>query len=807
MFSVKSFLRGWFSVVFLAALPVSAQIDDNIARIALSPVAAGHEVRIEAELINTSAIDRIECAYRVFGQSEFKRFDMPLTGNTAAGTIPGADVVPPFIEYYLTVTATDGSRHTFPFENAADHPARIDVPAGTAGGDESIIILSPDPDEPVNPEQLLISVSLLRADSTVAKDRTKIFVDGTDLSQEIVLSGDLVLLDLSTSQIPLARGPHTVAVELHDAEGRTVASAGWSFRSRGYAGGGGGPAPVGAGSLWTHRASVQGETRSEDIAGVSTPYNRLTVSASSATEGYRLLGHLFLTNEEKSYRQPQNRYYIGAEASWGKAGYGDSYPSLSELILSGRRVRGFAGSAGVGPVALDVVAGDIVRNVESDTLETFSADSLAVMQERYPESTFAPYDPATNRWARFSLGTFRRNLLAVRPMFGSRENAHVGFTYLKSKDDIGSVRFGSRPQENLVFGTDFYVPFAGRTVEFSGQVAVSATNKDITAGTFSDADIDTVFSDYAQYQRDNIRRVRDILQNFITVNENLVPLNLKNLPTLAWESSLGLNTGGSTFKLTYLRRGNSYESFGQPFIRTDIHGFNLSGLVRVPGREVTVTGGIERLQDNTAQTKAATATGWTVSSSIAYAPLRSELPTVTFAYLHASNDNDLPNDTAFTIDDQMHRFMLGLGKHFTLGGDHAGSIGVSFSTRDDRSPRNADTRTTALSLSDAMTFSIPLQATFSASFNATRYRTTPVQEQTATYTTLYANAQYRLLEERLRLGATVSPTFGDLQRTLLETRAQYFFLRYLSSILQLSYYINTNGVNDTILSFILRADV
>jgi hypothetical protein len=81
------------------------------------------------------------------------------------------------------------------------------------------------------------------------------------------------------------------------------------------------------------------------------------------------------------------------------------------------------------------------------------------------------------------------------------------------------------------------------------------------------------------------------------------------------------------------------------------------------------------------------------------------------------------------------------------------------------------------------------------------------KDTTISSTTVYANARYRLLEDRLRLLATVSPTFGDRMRTVLDAGAQYFFLRNVSAQTQLSLYLNHDAENDIIWSLILRVDI
>ena len=127
-------------------------------------------------------------------------------------------------------------------------------------------------------------------------------------------------------------------------------------------------------------------------------------------------------------------------------------------------------------------------------------------------------------WAKFTYGTYDRKLFAIRPSFGNREGGHVGFSYLKSSDDLNSIQHGIRPKENLVVGSDLLMPFDNRRVELTAQVAMSATNDDITSGTFTDEKIDSIYKDESESQRDNIKKLRNALEKVITVNENLVGL-------------------------------------------------------------------------------------------------------------------------------------------------------------------------------------------------------------------------------------------------------------------------------------------
>ncbi len=787
--------------IFLAG--VFSQISDIVSRVNVSQFKPGEPLSIQAELINPASIERIELAYRSFGQSTFKQSEMSITGNAASLLVPFAELTPPFLEYYLLIQKRGGAAvETYPAENAQAHPLKVDLQVPTEPN-ESVIVLSPEQNERISPEDLYISFSLLRADSTVDRSNIKTSLDGADISASAVVSGDLVVVRPS---VPPTAGKHTIRVELFDTQGKSVQSVMWDFTAVPP---GGTIEPI-AQSMWLYNYSLQAETRNENIQNVTTPYNRMTLSAGARYNQYRFFGNLYATNEEKDMRQPQNRFFIGAESKWLKIGYGDSYPVFTDLVMSGRRVRGLTANLNLGTFHVDVAKGDINRRIESDTMKTFPVDSLAAEQQRDSSGAFGIYDPAANTWAKFSYGSFNRDILIVRPSFGNRDGSHFGLTYLKSTDDMNSIRFGTRPKENLLVGSDLLLLFDNRKIEIAGQVAMSATNNDITGGTFSDSDIDSLYKNDTESRRNNIKQIRDIVGKFITVNQNLIPLNTSNLPTLAYETGLTLNYFDNYLKFTYLRHGNNFESFGQSFVRTDVAGFNIADRLRLANGQVILGGGFERLHDNTASTKAATTTFTTGNFSVGYFP-RTDVPNITVAYLLASSLNDRARDSVYGVDDKTNRFFVQLGKEFMLGARHNATLGVSTSTRDDNTPRNLGTKNTSVSFNNVSTFSIPLQTIVSliTVSNSLKLPSAPgtVKDTSINYTTLYLNAQWRLIDEKLRLSGSLSPTFGDIQRTLIDARAQYYFIRNVSLASQFNLYLNKITNNDILWSIILRADM
>lgn len=808
----------WLAAVTLFIIPLSslAQLSDKVSKVNVGAVHPGDPLSIQVEFVSANVVDRIEIAFRQFGERDFRRVEMLVAGNSATVTIPPVFVVPPSLEYYFVLylhgqTTTEN----YPIENPEQHPLSLTI-SEAESTKRAIVILSPEENEKVQADDVLISFSLVNDDSSINRAATKVYLDAADLSTNYVRSEDLFVIKPENVSSTLSSGPHTVRVEIFDTQGKPVDTYSWQFTVNGTSEIGLPPVS----SVWKYNYNIQLETRNEDISSEVRPYNRATISANGTYNQFRLNGRVYVTNEEQDNRQPQNRFFIGGESPWFNVGYGDSYPIFPDLIMNGRRVRGFNGKLTFGKFNLDVTTGNIIRRIESTVFKTFPESTLAVEQANDPTGAFGLYDPTTNPrlWAKYNYGTFNRTLFAIRPSFGKREESHIGFSYLKSTDDIGSIRFGIKPQENVVLGSDLVLTLDRRNIEITGQGAFSATNKDITNGSFSDSLIDILYKDYDESYRNRIRNIRDAFSGIITVNEHLTPLGVKNLPTLAYEGGLSLNYFNNALRFTYLRHGEGYESFGQSFLRTDVRGYNISDRIRLANNQWFLSAGFERLKDNTAETKATTTTGTTGNVSLSYFS-RSSAPNVTLSYLHASNVNERPiTDSLYAIDDRTDRVLVQLGKEFTFGARHTTLLSVSTSMRDDRSYRDLDTRNTTVMLSAISTFTIPLQTVTSLTINSSKFvssfSSAPVGGPASlTYTTLSTTALYRLMEDRLQLSGSFSPTFGDIQRVLVDATAQYYVMKNLSVRSQLSLYLNQKfyqfpgSTNDVIWSLILRADV
>jgi hypothetical protein len=795
------------ALILLFSVPfTSAQVSTRIATITPTEASSNTPLSLKAELHQGERIERVYLVYRPFGESEYNSMEMDIVWNTASVTIPANEVIPPFIEYYLVLATRSGTLETFPLSEAADpfstQPGKtLQVPVHFEDqSDSQVLFLSPEPFARLPADDILISVSLLRADTIVVKRATQLLLDGVDITSDAVISDDIIVYAPENFSRQLSPGSHKVTVRLFNRYGNLHHTANLVLTVTGQV-----QYTARLNGDFHYGASVQLESRRERVSNLGTWYNRGSVQFTGKTGEWQFTSKVFLTSDEKSVRQPQNRYYGGVESSWLRAGYGDSYPSFPNLILSGKRLRGFTSSIKLGFFKLDLAAGKTTRAVDGSVLKQFPLDSLAVEQQRDSTAAYGQIDAQT--WGKFSYGTYARNLFVIRPRFDINEHWQFGFTALKSKDDVSSITFGIRPQENIVVGTDFSATFDQKRIDFSGQAAFSAFNSDISSNTFTDEHIDSTYKDDGE----EIKKVRDILDSFITVNDNLRPLSLKKLSTFAYDLSLGLNYFSNALKFSYLFRGSDYNSFGQTFLRKDIQGFNISDRIGVANNQIFFTLSFEHLKDNTSDVKIATTSFLNYNLAVSYYP-RINGPNVTVGFARYTTNNRLSvsgPDSLSVLDDGTSRFFLQSSYNYELGAKHTASFNISTSSRNDESLRRYDVNNVTLAFGLNTRYGIPLQTRldFSTNFNELPSNQIVGETQRINYSTLSVNAKYSILQETISFIATASPTFGDFKRMVLDIGTQVFILPTMSILVQFSSFDNHGIPNDNFWGVQYRYDL
>jgi len=829
-----------FLVFYALLFPVMyGQVSPYVIEVKIPPASEQTSLSISVKLTQNTKILRVLLHYRGFGETEYKEIDMLLSGRTAVAAIPAKSMTPPYAEYYIEMRLANNIQATFPSESPEVNPIKIPV-KGVDPKDVEVRFLSPEQGETLTAEDLVVAVSLMFTSDAVDKHRTHIFLDETDVTNEALLSDDVILYSPKNFNKPLTLGTHSVKIELRDTLGKSYFTKRTDFNLSTA------NAIEEEKSLIQYEGNGQLEVRNEKIDSVNTTYARADLHVNGTYKYLIFGGDIHVTNEEKSDRQPQNRFLGTLQVDdYAKVQLGDAYPMLPSLVVSGKRVRGITGSVTLGFFNVDVSYGQTDRSIEGVLGGNISyADSSAASSR--PTATIfkglGGYNPITNQdsliYQSYTSGTFARNIFAIRPSFGSGEHFQFGITYMKSKDDIGSITYGTYPQENIVAGADLLLAFDNQKVRWSSQAAMSMSNNDISGGSLTDDD----FREFGIGKSDSAQTVNNYIntakigRSFITVNKDLWPINPANrsLPSLAYESDLSLNYFNNYVRALVFRRGIAYRSFGNDFIQTDIEGINVSDRIRFLDNKMMASVSFETKRNNTQNdVNTPTTTYNTLNTYVTVFP-GINLPSFTVGYGLNTRKNPLElrldtivtavADTTFpsTKSDSLNyaneitnRFFLSANYNFDLYARQTATLSLSIANKKDNTFYMRDQNNVSLSAALTTFYKIPLQTTiafilshnetFAALFDtvAIRYVST-TQSQAFNYQTISLSGRYRMLNERLILTATLAPSFGDFKRLLVQAGIDYQVMNNQYLIGQLDFIQNPGLGNDVIASILYR---
>ncbi|MEW6652221.1 MAG: hypothetical protein AB1394_02005 [Bacteroidota bacterium] len=786
-----------FSLVFftiaLINVCVFAQVSNYVSEVKAGTAQEKNPITIRAELISVESISEISLAYKPFGESEFKKMEMPIVENTASAVIAADMALPPYIEYYLIINLKSGELQTYPMGiDEGVNPLQISV-SGVSQKEQEILILSPSENETISQEEQLISVSFVRAPESIDIAKTKFFLNGKNVSELAVIAGDLIVLAGENIPADFDGSARNLLIEVYDKEGNLYHTLNRKFLVV--------TAEVAAAieSQWKFFGNLRGESRSVTLNALNTWYNNASANFNVSGSGIQVSANSYVTSEEKSDKQPFNRYSASIDAGdWLSIKAGDSYPRFPNLIMEGKRLRGFSGALHLGFFNVQAAFGETVRGVEGNIIRKYTAKDVIL------GSDIIKINDLNTPYAKVKLGTYNRKLFVVRPSFGSGENFQLGFSSLYGKDEVNSIKYGARPQENIVIGSDLLLAFDEKNIMLTTQAAVSFLNKDISTGSLTNAQIDSIFGPGSSFDVDpeKVKEYRDYIDKFITVNQYLGPWNPQELASFGAEASLSLNYLNNNIRASYIYRGNDFHSFGQSFLRTDVRGINIVDRIRMLDNKLFISLGYEDLQDNLQNTKIATTKFRTLSASVSLFP-RADFPNITVGYNQFTYSNGLvvtnPIDGKYAIDDKTNRILVQVSYDFAAVIKHSSSVSFTSSNREDNGASKSDAQFNNLSLNLNSYWDKDLMSVFGIVYSSSEISGKPFD-----YFTITAGSRYRLLEDKLTLTATLSPSFGDFERQALEFVADYNVLKNLNLAFQTRVFRFPGKSTNSIIGLITR---
>ena len=670
--------RNWIKLIIFFIL--ISKIVSGQAKILHSPprnIFSNSPIKIEAVVEgNTAEVERVRIFYRKVGQNAFIEEEMHKYMGVYTCTIPAEYVTIEGVEYLIIAEFADGYMAAFPEVDPYNVPMFLSVKKSNNGtvrktkpgltdiqngiqGD--IIILSPEEGEVIAAEEVVLAFSIFNTPD-VALETVRLDLDNISILNQTEISEELIV----ARPKKINPGRHTAKLNMKNKNGDSFKTVVVNFtivRSIEE-----------AQRVVKYTGRVLVAAGSEQIRGMRQNINSLRANVSGSYDRLRFNAKTFITSQEDPAKQPRNRLTAGFKTSVFDLTMGDVNPQFSEFGLRGKRVRGFEADLKLKYFNTHVVYGQTERATvgEISNIPDTLAEGLQYSRTGY---------------------VYDRNLLAIRPYFGSGQNFQFGLSFIKSRDDTLSVKreyggitqigdrsivfSGNKPKDNIVLGTDLLVAFDSKRFVWQTDFAFSYLNRDISNGPLTLEDLDTFMPE------DNLKNdtltlgdwniaLNDIpfdpgdFARYFIINKNISPLmpivpdtngaiGLKeflNMPSTAYKTSLKLNYFNNYFVIGYQRVGPEFSSLGNPYLRNDVRGFNVSDKIRLFNNKVFITLTYDQKRDNLIRDKSTTTITSSFNAGIALCP-GTGLPTISLNAMQYGLKNDLgieDIDTTFNYD-------------------------------------------------------------------------------------------------------------------------------------------------------------
>ena len=753
-------------------------------------------------------VRNVRILYRRQNGSNYRETAMESEFGYFRGVIPGQYAGNDGVEYLIVANLDDGSVLTYPEESPYENPVILDPESGVVSGESgrgpgssgmksvnpAEMIISPRPGSTVSADEVLIAVSLYTL-GDVDSSTVRLTLDGVNITGETNVSSSLV----SYRSTAVRSGQHGIRLSFKDTTGKGYQPLTWRFTVRDQE------------QSTQAELNVNGgmyiEASHHDIKNQVESINKFSGDVRGSYGWLDFRGDVYLTSKQDPGLQPRNRYSMQLRTPYMQMDIGDSYPGFSRLGLWNTRVRGVNARLLLDYVNLHFVYGSTRRAIPG------------VIEATDPQDAFVSEDIR-----RLTQYTFGRRILAIRPSFGGGEHFQLGFSFISSRDDTSSVSLkpdvswgNVTPKDNLVLGSDLYLAFDRKNIEWESSAAVSWENNNIFGGPVSSGDT-------LDFGTDSKIPVADLpidpsrLSSIFIFNQNVQPLlpvpssvdtnmNLQVHPwtlgdyrSLAYQTKLKLNYFHNVLTLEYRKIGAAYNSYGNPYLRRDVGGLSISDRIRLLNNRLYLNLGYESLTEGLSRESQDRISFHNYTAGLSVYP-GGNYPEIHYTFKNNQRRNGIDDflvisDTLAgntvdrdTVDNRVHNRTM--SNTFTLSQDlslmgmsHRANLTVVRSLKNDQLTRAGDYPAIGYSLN---LFSVSVRTTYSSRFS-TRFSVSLNNNETGTGTTRFQiaslGARYQMLDDKLILSGTGKFTRSrgtpEFTRAGFDSRIRYQFLEHHS---------------------------
>ena len=587
-------------------------------------VIKGEEVTFEVMLTSSnSKIYDMHLFFKEIGQSDYKVLQMRSDGYLYHVTMNTSGFTTGQLQYYIGYEGELGEIGTLPSEAPQVNPYVMHIAPSRENIQSEqidIVILSPEPDEVIPNDELVIAASLLGVSENFDISKTQLLIDGTNITSMIDFREEVITF--SPGQIK--PGHHNIELLLYDAQNTMIGKKEWSFRASGAA-------PTFGKSYYRGNVFVENRYQNIDYYGETDNFFRAGGHVRGRYNALDYMARLVLSSEESDERQPVNRYAGQLQYNFSERNHiylkgGDFIPYYNHLTFYTKRIRGVQTGLAFGFFTFDFVTGQLNRSIEGK----FTV---------YPLDTVGTNSPAVDDTL-VSAGTYNQTVLAFRPGFRFGDNVAWNLNLVNAREDKNSIKYGGNVKESIVAGTDLNMNFDNRRILFDASFQASINNSNAGLEEIEYDSLARVNEDL----KDNsaARNYWDFLKStgMISMTQGLNPL-----PSMAMHFETTLRYFNNTLNIKYINIERDFATDANPYLLKDMAGFYINDNFRMINNQVFVNLFYNNFSNSRSKENLRTSNG-EFGGTITYLPMQN-IPSITIGYTNIIRSNKVtPADTA-----------------------------------------------------------------------------------------------------------------------------------------------------------------
>ena len=667
----------------------------------------GQDLILSASILDIS--DPIEATlyYRLPGAESYLEVQFKNTGFNWQARIPGFGLTEAGIEYLIAFQFSEDRLISYPRVDPFNNPVFLQVFLPDKRMDGSglfgelpladVLILSPEPNEVVNENELLIAASLFNTNK-LDLSSVQLLLDGKDMSSKMTLEDGILILD--PGSIPM--GEHSVQINMKDLDEQDMAPFKWTFFI--------GEKKQTISSLFEYSGRLNSRLSTEQVAGTNLNIAEIIGDFSMDVKWAKFNTDIRITSRESPYTQPHNRF--GTQFILGNflnINLGDFYPQFNQFAIDGKRVRGLGVKINTNWFDMQFINGELNRAVNESGYINGGYQLL-------PDLTIKNNDGSKIYYLDRRGFAFKRNIVGLKLSTNILSKLDLGFQFMKMRDDTTSVKHilnkskfsvedgfgvdagdytidqfktaiinsgniinnpssnwkGQKPLDNLLVGFNIGTNFDEKKLRLDFNWNLSLYNRDIWDGAMSITELDTALDDSldnfigvrydkdgkkipgsTEISTDQIFIDPDKIKDIFIINTNMTPLvpidlnsfkskpiaSLINMPSSAFNIRLRGNYGKNMILVEYRQVGPEYVSLGNPFLRSNTRQFTISDRLSLLNRTLLLNFGFKHLDNKILKTTVNPLNTNTIFMNLTFLP-GPGMPTFVINYQSIGKNNE-----------------------------------------------------------------------------------------------------------------------------------------------------------------------